>query len=200
MREYGLWALFVLLILENANVPIPSEPTLLYGGFLVYSNVVDLPDAIMVSVVGAMLGSWLSYALGAWGGREVLERWGRWVRITPHHLDKAHAWFDGKGSKSVLLGRMMPVVRTFISFPAGVARMNIWQFSIYTAIGASIWNSAWIGGGLALGESWEAAGGKAAHALQLVFFAAVAVGAVWGFRRWRRRRQRGSSAQGAGEA
>jgi membrane protein DedA with SNARE-associated domain len=157
--RYGYLAIFVLMLLESACVPVPSEVTMLFGGALATSSVagagrLDFVAVVAVGVVGNLVGSWLAYWVGYAGGRPLALRWGRYLLIRPHEIDRAHDWFDRHGEAAVFFGRLLPVVRTFISLPAGVARMNVWRFSVYTVLGCVPWTLglAWLG--YALGHRW----------------------------------------------
>src|SRR5688500_5219074 len=137
------------MVAESALIPIPSEITMLFGGALANEVFVSnlgpegvALDLVMVGLVGAvanLVGSWLAYALGRAGGRPLVERWGRYVLIRPHDIDKAEVWFDRHGEAAVFFGRLLPVIRTFISLPAGVAEMNVARFTIYTFLGCLPW-------------------------------------------------------------
>jgi membrane protein DedA with SNARE-associated domain len=158
--RYGYVAIFVLMLLESACVPVPSEVTMLFGGALATSSVagagrLDFVAVVAVGVVGNLVGSWLAYWVGYAGGRPLALRWGRYLLIRPHEIDRAHDWFDRHGEAAVFFGRLLPVVRTFISLPAGVARMNVWRFSVYTVLGCVPWTLglAWLG--YALGHRWS---------------------------------------------
>ena len=159
--RYGYLAIFVLMVLESACVPIPSEVTMLFGGALVTASFLA-PDqhlnlwlVVAAGTVGNLVGSWLAYWAGYVGGRPFIDRWGRYLLIRPHEVDRAHEWFERHGELAVFGGRLLPVVRTFISLPAGVVRMNFWKFTMYTVVGCLPWCLllAWLG--YLLGERWE---------------------------------------------
>ena len=116
---------------------------------------------MLVSLAGAsgcVIGSWVAYAVGAWGGRPLAERYGRYVLVSHHDLDLADRWFRRHGEATIFIGRLLPVVRTFIAFPAGVSRMPLWRFTIYTFLGSLIWCWALAFVGLRLGEHWDTLG------------------------------------------
>src|SRR5205085_11202197 len=113
-------------------IPLPSEVIMPFAGFLVADGRFNLQLVALAGTVGCLLGSYVAYFVGATGGRRALERYGRLVLITPHELDVADRFFARWGSSAVFVSRLLPVVRTFIAFPAGVARMELWRFSIYT--------------------------------------------------------------------
>jgi membrane protein DedA with SNARE-associated domain len=193
--QYGYAAIFVLMVLESACVPIPSEVTMLFGGALASAAFVgDGTELSLVGVglagtLGNLVGSWIAYAAGALGGRPLLDRFGRYLLIRPHEIDRAHTWFERHGDAAVFFSRLLPVVRTFISVPAGVARMNLTKFTVYTVLGCLPWTFALAWVGFALGDRWA----TAEHVLQPIAWAiaiVVAMGGIWWVtRRWRRVRE-----------
>src|SRR3954469_100512 len=130
--DLGLAGVFVLMLLESACIPIPSEATMLFAGFNVSEGHYSLFLATAVGVAGNVVGSWIAYAVGYYGRIDILERHGRKVGIRMHHLEAADRWFDRHGDATVFFTRMLPIVRTFISLPAGVARMPFWRFTAFT--------------------------------------------------------------------
>src|ERR671918_1220786 len=155
LGEYGYQAIFVLMVLESALIPIPSEVTMVFGGFLVSRGELNFFWVGLLGAVANLVGSWLAYWLGIWGGRPLIERWGRYVLIRKHELDRAEAWFREHGEAAVFVSRLLPVVRTFISLPAGVARMPFGKFTIYTFLGCLPWCFALTCAGVLLGDNWE---------------------------------------------
>jgi membrane protein DedA with SNARE-associated domain len=161
IATYGYVAIFLLMVLESACVPIPSEVTMLFAGalvsapFLAPEQQLDLVAVALVGAVGNLVGSWMAYWAGYAGGRPLVDRWGRYLLLRPHEIDRAHAWFARYGHEAVFFGRLLPVVRTFISLPAGVARMNFWKFSLYTLLGCLPWTFGLAFLGFKLGERWD---------------------------------------------
>jgi membrane protein DedA with SNARE-associated domain len=162
VTDYGYLAVFVLMVLESACIPIPSEVTMLLGGALASASFVTPPEVplsivvvVAMGTLGNLVGSWLAYWIGVRGGRPLIERWGRYFLLRPHEVDRAEAWFARHGEAAVFVSRMLPVVRTFISLPAGVARMHFGKFTIYTFLGCLPWNIGLTALGYALGENWE---------------------------------------------
>jgi membrane protein DedA with SNARE-associated domain len=151
---YGLLAVFVLMVLESACIPVPSEAIMLYGGFLVARGDESLGLMILAGVAGNVVGSWIAYAVGRYRGRDWVLRL-RWLHVTPRRLDAADRWFERYGSWAVLVSRCLPIVRTFISLPAGVARMPLVRFSALTTIGCIPWVAALALAGKAVGDNWE---------------------------------------------
>jgi membrane protein DedA with SNARE-associated domain len=150
----------IIMVLESANIPIPSEVTMpLAGWFLVEAQGKSIWYAILAGgfygALGCTIGSVASYALGAYGGRPFLERYGRYLLITRHDLEKADRWFERWGNWAVFISRLLPIVRTFISFPAGVLRTSFLPFAVYTFVGSFIWCGALATGGYLFGARWE---------------------------------------------
>ena len=152
---YGYLAIFVLMTLESALIPIPSEVTMVFGGFLVARGDLDFVLVGLLGAVANLVGSWIAYYVGLVGGRPLVERWGKYVFLRPHELDRAEAWWAERGDMAVFVGRLLPVVRTFISLPAGIARMPLGKFTFYTFLGCLPWSFALTWAGFLLGENWE---------------------------------------------
>lgn len=159
IANYGYLAIFVLMLAESACIPIPSELIMLFGGALAAGAVagtrLDLAAVIAAGVLGNLAGSYLAYAVGRYGGQAALRRWGRRIRLREHDLDKATAWFTRYGPVAVGFGRLLPVIRTFISLPAGIARMNRVRFVAYTVLGCIPWTAALAWAGYAVGGRWQ---------------------------------------------
>ena len=160
--EAGLPGIFVLLALSCACIPIPSEIPLLFAGFAVadpaaagVSHHLTLVGVILAGLAGTMVGSWLAYAVGRAGRLELFERHGGKIHMGPAQIARADAWFQRHGDLAVLVGRVIPVVRAFISLPAGIARMPLARFSVYSLIGAIPWVVALVLAGDALGGEWK---------------------------------------------
>ncbi len=153
--EFGAPAVFVLMTLESACIPVPSEVIQLFAGYLVSQDQMSLFAAVMAGTLGNVFGSWIAWGVGAKGGRPFIERYGRYVHITPKRMALADRWFDRYGNKVVFWSRMLPIVRTFISLPAGVARMPFWRFTIYTFLGALPWCLTLTLIGVWVGDNWE---------------------------------------------
>jgi membrane protein DedA with SNARE-associated domain len=187
----GYLAVFVLMVLESACVPVPSEVTMLFGGALASAAFVgdgrelDLVAVGLLGTAGNLVGSWLAYWAGYAGGRPLFDRFGRYLLVRPHEIDRAHEWFERHGEAAVFFSRLLPVIRTFISLPAGIARMSFWRFTVYTVLGCLPWTFALAGVGYVLGERWQAAERVIQPIGWLVATAGLVVGVWWIVRRWR---------------
>ncbi|MDQ3863360.1 MAG: DedA family protein [Actinomycetota bacterium] len=183
--SYGVPAVFVLMLVESMGVLIPSEATAPFAGYLVSVGKMGFFAAVAAGVLGNLVGSWIAYFIGLWGGRELWFRYGKYVGVRQHHLQIAEKWFDKYGELTVFVSRCLPVVRTFISFPAGTARMNFARFTLYTLLGCIPWVFALTYLGYVLGENWETVG-KYLHYLDFAVAVALVAGAVYLFLRWKR--------------
>lgn len=189
VQSLGYIGVAFLIALENLVPPIPSELILPLAGFLAGQGRFWLPGVVVAATAGSVGGALILYGLGAWLGearlRRLLRRFGRFLRLQEGELDRAQQWFDRHGDKAVLLGRLVPVVRSLVSIPAGLNRMSLRRFVLYTALGSGLWNSALVGLGWALGDRWD----QVCHYGQLFEYAtlaALAVALAWFF--WRHRR------------
>ena len=148
-----------LMAIESAAIPFPSELIMPLAGWLLIEakgeSIWMLGLAAFYGALGNLLGSWVAYWISYKGGRPLLKKYGRYVLVTQHEVDRAEEWFQKYGELAVFGSRLLPVVRTFISIPAGIARMNIWKFSFYTFIGSYPWSLGLAYGGYKLGENWE---------------------------------------------
>jgi membrane protein DedA with SNARE-associated domain len=153
--DHGVPAVFFLMILESACLPVPSEVIMLFAGYLVSIHHMSLTAAVAAGVAGNIVGSWIAWGVGRSGGRVLLERHGRYLHITPERLDMADRWFERRGERIVLISRCLPIIRTFISLPAGIARMPFWRFTLYTALGCVPWVLALTLLGVQVGSNWD---------------------------------------------
>jgi membrane protein DedA with SNARE-associated domain len=178
------------MAIESACIPLPSEVILPFAGYLAFKGqltffglgaghpVAQIWIAGVFGALGCNLGSLPAYELGAWGGRRAVEKYGKYIWLHTGHLDQAHRFFERFGSEAIILGRMLPVVRTFIALPAGIAQMNRTRFHLYTFAGSLPWclGLAWIG--YKLGEKWNTLGDYF-HKLDAVIGALIIAGVVW---------------------
>jgi membrane protein DedA with SNARE-associated domain len=181
----GLPGVFVLMTLESACIPVPSEATMLFAGFNVSDGQYPLWAAVAVGSVANLVGSWIAYAVGYYGRVDILERHGRKLHIKPSHLATADRWFERHGDLTVLVTRMLPIIRTFISLPAGVARMPFWRFSVLTLIGCIPWVFMLTFIGKQAGDNWER-WKDSLHYVDYAVVALIVVGVVYVFLRRRR--------------
>ena len=151
----GYPAVILLMAIQSACIPIPSEVIMPLAGWALAHSQMDLILLATVASLASNLGSIPAYWAGARGGRPMVERYGSYVLLSRHDLDRVDHFFDRFGSLAVLLGRMLPIIRTFIAFPAGVAKMNLWKFHIYTFIGSWPWCYALAYIGMKLGATWD---------------------------------------------
>ena len=181
--QWGYFAVALLMGMENACIPIPSELILGFAGYLVYIGRLTFSGALFYGMLGGVLGSVFAYEVGRQGGRKFVDRYGRYFFIKKSHVDMAQRWFDRYGLKAVFFSRMLPVIRTFISLPAGFAKVDRRKFLLLTILGSLPWTALILGVGLALGESWEYLL-KIGHEISVLFVlcALVALG-VWWYRR-----------------
>ena len=207
--DYGLYAVF-LLMLVDAVFPAASELVMVYAGAVaagafpghdvvlfgahIDSTFWGYVAMAMAGTLGYLLGSVIGWGIGMYGGRPFLERRGRWVHVTPENLDRAEAWFTRYGDWAVLVGRVVPVVRSFISIPAGVLEMPLGRYTVLTAIGSAVWCFGLAGVGVAVGASWEHFHEQWRYA-DYVVVALVGLGVVYAVFRFVRRRSRRRAVQ-----
>jgi len=158
ISQVGYPAVFILMTLESALIPIPSEVTMPFAGFLVGIGKLNFWLVVLLGATGNLFGSLIAYALGYWGqkkfARNLIKKYGKYLLITYHEVETAERWFRRKGELIAFGSRMLPAVRTFISLPAGFAKMNVIKFSFYTFLGSFIWSALLTYLGVALGENW----------------------------------------------
>ena len=183
----GLPGVFVLMLLESACIPIPSEATMLFAGFNVSNGEYSLAAATAAGVLGNLVGSWIAYWVGYAGRVDILEKHGKKLHIKKSHLEWADRWFERHGDATVFFTRMLPIIRTFISLPAGVARMPFWRFTVLTLAGCIPWVLLLTFIGKEAGDNWES-WKDYLHYVDYAVLAGIVGGAVWLFIRSRRRR------------
>jgi len=185
--DLGLFGVFILMLAESACIPIPSEATMLFAGFNVADGHYPLWQPVVVGVAGNLVGSWIAYAIGYFGRVDLLEKHGRALHIKPSHLAWADRWFERHGEATVFFSRMLPIIRTFISLPAGVARMPFWRFTLFTVAGCVPWVFLLTFIGEKAGDNWRDWKDYFSYVDYLVA-AGILMGIVWLLvRRWRRR-------------
>ncbi len=192
IATYGYLAVFLLMVAESACIPVPSELIMTFGGALAAGAVpgthLSLILVIVAGVAGNLVGSYIAWAVGRYGGQPALRRWGRRIWLREHDIDRANRWFDRHGNMAVLFGRVLPVVRTFISLPAGFAGMPALRFGIYTTIGCIPWTAALAGAGYAVGANWQSIA-NGFHGPTYIIAAVVVLAVVIGLWRYLRRRR-----------
>ena len=154
IQNTGYVSVFILMVMESMVIPMPSEAVMPFAGWLIADGVFTWPAVILISTVGSVVGSIISYSIGFYGGKPFVAKFGKYLFLNNEHLEKTQLFFDRRGGLAVLICRFVPVVRHLISIPAGVARMNIWLFLIYTTIGACIWNTILTFSGTVLQKNW----------------------------------------------
>jgi membrane protein DedA with SNARE-associated domain len=177
----GYAGIAALMALNSSGIPIPSELIMPFSGYLVYLGRFNLLLVVIAGSLGCNLGSAVAYWIGAKGGRPLVVRYGKWVLMSQHDLDRMTWFFDRYGSIAILVGRMLPVVQTFVAFPAGIAKMTRLRFHIYTTVGSLVWYSclAWVG--MKLGQRWDTDPSLEQwfHRFHLVVELAILLGVVW---------------------
>jgi membrane protein DedA with SNARE-associated domain len=190
MEEYGYLGIFLIMVLENLFPPIPSEVVLPFGGFIATSSELTIPLVIVAATLGSVVGAIILYGIGMVLNLErveaIVDRWGFLIRIKRKDINKAFAWFDRYGIWTVFFGRMIPLIRSLISIPAGMARMNFMVFLIYTVLGSMIWNTLLVTIGASLGNSWSTITDLISVYANIIYAAIAIMGIsvlVWLFRR-----------------
>ena len=186
----GYASVFWLMVLESMVFPIPSEAVMPFAGFLITTGRFTLFGVIVASTLGSIVGSLLSYAMGAFGGEPFFRRFGKYFLLDMHELEATQRYFRKHGQITILTCRFIPVVRHLISIPAGVGRMRLLPFLIFTTIGAGLWNTALALAGAALKQNWEAVM-EHSHAIDVaVLIILAALATVFFVRHWRRWKKR----------
>ncbi|MED1467626.1 DedA family protein [Bacillus salipaludis] len=159
IEQYGYFGIFFLIALENVFPPIPSELILTFGGYMTYGTNLSVTGVVISSTIGSIMGAICLYCLGLLLNvkrlEKIIERYGRILRLTKEDINRADSWFDQYGSWTVLFCRLIPLIRSLISIPAGMAKMNFWLFLIFSTIGTLVWNTLLVNLGARLGANWE---------------------------------------------
>jgi membrane protein DedA with SNARE-associated domain len=197
--DLGLAGIFLLMLLDSACIPTSSEAIMLFAGFKVADGQFTMLEIVAAGVAGNVVGSWLAYGIGYYGRLELLERHGKWLHVTPSHLARADRWFERHGGSAVFFSRMLPVVRTFISLPAGVAKMPFWKFTFLSTIGIIPWVFAFAFVGEQVGSRWDE-WRERLHYADYVILAGIAIGVLYLIIRRRRARAGDATRQAAPDA
>ncbi len=192
----GIWGVFVLMTLESACIPVPSEAIMLFAGFNVAEGKMTLFEITAAGVLGNVVGSWIAYGAGYYGRIELIERHGKWLHISKTQMARADRWFEKYGDAAVFFSRMLPIIRTFISLPAGVARMPFWRFTALTTAGCIPWVLMLGVIGMEVGARWEEWRDKL-HVIDYFVLAAIVAIIIYLLIKWRRGGREG--AKGADE-
>lgn len=176
---WGYTAIFAGMAMESACLPVPSELIFGFAGYMVFLGRLDFAAAVAAGVAGGLLGSVVSYLAGRYGGRPLVDKYGRYVFLSKAQVASAQRWFDRYGIKAVFFARLLPVVRTFISLPAGFARVPFGRFALYTVLGSVPWTVGLIYAGMFLGENWREVEATGQNATLLAGISLVFVGILW---------------------
>jgi len=185
----GYAGVFLLMLFESCGIPAPSEVIMPFAGFLAAAGKLGFAGVVASGTLGNLCGSCLAYYIGLKGGRPLIEKYGRYIFLSRHDLDKADFWFKKYGEPTVLIGRLLPVVRTYISFPAGVGKMNFKKFCVFTLLGALPWSAlfAWLG--IKLQSHWDIIRQRL-HDFDLAMAILLVLAVVWFIWKHARRRRR----------
>lgn len=186
---WGYYAVAILMALENACIPIPSELILGFAGYMIYVGRMTFTMAMVAGMVGGMLGSYFAYYVGHYGGRPFVDKYGKYFFVKKSHVDIAQEWFDKYGIKAVFFSRMLPVVRTFISLPAGFAHVDMKKFFFYTFLGSLPWTALILFIGMMLGEGWKVMM-EVGHEISLAVAAAIVIICVVLYVQYKRKKKK----------
>ena len=194
MSQYGYIGIFLLIMLENIFPPIPSEVILTFGGYMTTQSAMTPLGVILVSTAGSVAGAiilyWIGLQLDVKRLEKIVDRWGRVLRLTKADIHKADSWFDKYGIWTVLFCRLIPLIRSLISIPAGMSNMKFGLFLLFTTVGTLIWNTILVSVGAAVGDNWESIVGVMDVYSNIVYVLIVIVGlaVIWWYVQFRKRR------------
>lgn len=176
--EGGYLTVFITMTIESALIPLPSEVVMPFAGYMVYLGKLNFILVGLIASLANLLGSIIAYLIGYYGGRPLVSKYGKYILLRQHHMEITEKFFNKYGDITVLVGRCLPLIRTFISLPAGFGRMNFIKFVIYTFVGSLPWNYALTYAGLALGDNWEKILGVTHYVDILVIVAIIGI-IIW---------------------
>ena len=188
VTDYGYIAIFLLMLAESACIPFPSEVTMLVGGWYAATGDLNFFWVGAVGVLGNLVGSWIAYGVGRTMGRGVLDRYGRYLLIRSHDIDKAEVWWERYGEAATFFSRLLPVIRTFISLPAGIAKMPFSKFTLYTFLGVIPWTYALTYLGVVVEDNWERVLGYFDVPTLIIGSLILIAAGYWYYRRRKQRR------------
>ncbi len=171
----GYLGIFTLMVMESATLPVPSEIVLPLAGYWVYKGQIEFWPAVVVASLGSLVGTSIDFGIGYYLGRQAILRYGRWIRLNEHHLERGETWFTKYGNPAVLLARFVPLVRTVIAFPAGISKMSFGKFLAFSAIGIFVWDAILIYLGEVAGQNRDLIINSLQSAFVLVELAAAGI-------------------------
>jgi membrane protein DedA with SNARE-associated domain len=182
ISSLGYFGVFIAMTIESACIPLPSEIIMPFSGYLVFRGEFNIWLVGIIGACGNLAGSLIAYWVGLKGGRPLIEKYGKWILISHHDLNIAEKWFNKYGRSTVFFSRLLPIVRTFISFPAGISEMRLTTFCLYTFAGALPWSIglAWVG--YKMGENWQTIGSYF-HKFDILIGLLIILGIIWYIRR-----------------
>lgn len=184
----GHFGIFLGMTIESVCIPLPSEVIMLFGGFMAEAGKLNVILVVVAGTLGNLFGSLLAYYAGKYGGKAFILRYGRFIFLNESHLEKSARWFERYGSVTVFFGRILPVIRTFISLPAGIGKMNIYKFIFYTILGCIPWNIMLTWLGYSLGSHWHTVE-KYIHPFSYVIVALLILFVIYGiYKLWKKRK------------
>jgi membrane protein DedA with SNARE-associated domain len=190
ISSLGYFGVFFLMMLESMIFPIPSELVLPFAGFLIIEGKMNFLLVILFATFGSLVGSLLSYYLGKYGGNRFVLKYGKYFLLNERHLINAEKWFSKRGELTIFIGRFIPVIRHIISIPAGVGKMNIKKFILYTLLGAGIWNAFLTYVGFTLGKNWETIMQYSDYISWFILGVIIMVGAYFLWKEIKKRREK----------
>lgn len=165
---FGVYGVFIAMILESCYIPVPSEIILPYAGFLAFEGRTSLVMAMIAGLAGGLVGALIGFLIARLGGRPLIERYGRYIGVRRHEIERADAWFQRHGDGAVFFGRLLPGIRTYISLPAGIAEMPVGRFLAFTVLGALPWTVIFTYVGYRLGPRWRHLGSLSHYLLAII--------------------------------